>query len=426
MSMSTDSTVVGVVGLGYVGLPLCLSMVEAGYTVVGVDINQERIETLRRGESYVTEIEDDRVADAVDRGFRPTTDYSELGSATGISVCVPTPLRKTGTPDMSYVSAAVDDIATVVSPDTTVIIESTVYPGATQEIVQPAFEEEGFEVGKDLFLAFSPERIDPGNEEYPPEKIPKVLGGVTNSCGDHAEALYSSVFETVVRVDSAIESELVKLLENTFRAVNIGLINEIAQIADELDVDIWSAIDAASTKPFGFMPFYPGPGLGGHCIPVDPTFLSWKAKQQDIETRFIDLADRVNREMPRHVVRRVTEQLNDTGIALSNARILVVGVAYKPGVSDTRESPAHDVMQLLDERQVELRYHDPHVPEFQTDGLTYESVPLTKSELRQCDCAIVLTDHQGTDIDTVVEAAPLVFDTRNATGGIDAENVVRL
>jgi len=276
--MSTDSTVVGVVGLGYVGLPLCLSMVEAGYDVVGIDIDDERIETLQSGNSYVTEIPDERVADAVTNGFRPTTDYSELAEATGISVCVPTPLRKTGTPDMSYVSAAVDDIAAVVSHDTTVIIESTVYPGATQEIVQPTFEEHGFEIGTDIFLAFSPERIDPGNEEYPPHKIPKVLGGVTDNCGDHAEALYSTVFDTVVRVDSAIEAELVKLLENTFRAVNIGLINELAQIADELDVDIWSAIDAASTKPFGFMPFYPGPGLGGHCIPVDPTFLSWKGK----------------------------------------------------------------------------------------------------------------------------------------------------
>jgi len=258
--MSTDSTVVGVVGLGYVGLPLCLSMVEAGYDVVGIDIDDERIETLQSGNSYVTEIPDERVADAVTNGFRPTTDYSELAEATGISVCVPTPLRKTGTPDMSYVSAAVDDIAAVVSHDTTVIIESTVYPGATQEIVQPTFEEHGFEIGTDIFLAFSPERIDPGNEEYPPHKIPKVLGGVTDNCGDHAEALYSTVFDTVVRVDSAIEAELVKLLENTFRAVNIGLINELAQIADELDVDIWSAIDAASTKPFGFMPFYPGPG----------------------------------------------------------------------------------------------------------------------------------------------------------------------
>lgn len=424
--MSTDSTTVGVVGLGYVGLPLCLSMIEAGYDVVGVDVDEERIAQLKTGSSYVTEVSDDRVANALDDGFSPTSEYDDLSDVAGVSVCVPTPLRKTGSPDMSYVSAAVEELATVVSEDCTVIVESTVYPGATTEIVVPAFEEEGFHVGEDVFLAFSPERIDPGNEAYAPHEIPKVLGGVTDACGDHAEALYDPIFDEIVRVNSATEAELVKLLENTFRAVNIGLINELAQIAYALDADIWSAIDAASTKPFGFMPFYPGPGLGGHCIPVDPTFLSWKAKQQDIETRFIDLADRINREMPRHVVNRLTNLLNDEGVALSNARVLVLGVAYKPGVSDTRESPAHDVIQLLDERQVDLAYHDPYVPEFRTDGLAYESIPLTPEELRQCDCAVVLTDHEEIDVSVVVENAPLVFDTRNATSEYDEDSVVRL
>lgn len=422
----SDTTTVGVVGLGYVGLPLALSMSDAGYDVVGVDVDDERVGALEGGESYVTDVADAEVAAARDAGFTPTTDYEALAAAAGVSLCVPTPLRKTGTPDMSYVVAAVEDLAAVVPAECTVVLESTVYPGATEELLVPTFEDAGFVVGEDLFLAFSPERIDPGNEAYGPREIPKVLGGVTDACGDRAEALYDPVFEELVRVESSTEAELVKLLENTFRAVNIGLINELAQIADRLDVDIWSAVDAASTKPFGFMPFYPGPGLGGHCIPVDPTFLSWKANQQDIETRFIDLADRVNREMPRYVVGRLTELLNDDGVALPNARVLVLGVAYKPDVTDTRESPAHDVIQLLDERNVDLVYHDPHVPEFETDGLALSSVALTRAELAACDCAVILTDHSDLDVEAIVEHAPLVFDTRNATSGIESETVIRL
>jgi UDP-N-acetyl-D-glucosamine dehydrogenase len=327
---------------------------------------------------------------------------------------------------MSYVADAVERLAEVVPRDCTVVLESTVYPGATEEVVVPAFEDEGYQIGEDLFLAFSPERIDPGNEEYEPHEIPKVLGGVTDACGDRAEALYAPAFDELVRVDSATEAELVKLLENTFRAVNIGLINELAQIAHELEVDIWSTVDAAATKPFGFMPFYPGPGLGGHCIPVDPTFLSWKANQHDVETRFIDLADRINREMPRHVVQRVTDIVNDNGVALPDANVLVVGVAYKPEVTDTRESPAHDVMQLLEKRGVSVSYHDPHVPVFETDGLRYESVPLSGANSDEYDCAIVLTDHRTVDIASVVDTATVVFDTRNAVDKTDRNSVVRL
>jgi UDP-N-acetyl-D-glucosamine dehydrogenase len=417
---------IGVVGLGYVGLPLALAFTRAGYEVVGVDIDEQRVEALQAGSSYVTDVADDEVEIALEGGFHPTTEYDALADVEGVSVCVPTPLRKTGTPEMSYVADAVEQLAEVVSPNCTVVLESTVYPGATTEVVVPAFEEEGFLIGEDLFLAFSPERIDPGNEEYEPHEIPKVLGGVTGACGDRAEALYDPVFEDIVRVNSATEAELVKLLENTFRAVNIGLINELAQIAYELDVDIWSAVEAASTKPFGFMPFYPGPGLGGHCIPVDPTFLSWKANQHDIETRFIDLADRINREMPQHVVRRITDLVNDNGVALPDARVLIVGVAYKTDVSDTRESPAHDVIQLLEERSVDVVYHDPHVPEFETDGLAYEPVPLARAELAASDIAVILTDHSVLDVAEIVETAPLVFDTRNATQGYDQENVFRL
>ena len=417
---------IGVVGLGYVGLPLALAFTRAGYEVIGVDIDETRVETLRAGESSITDVDDNAVATALAEGFRPTTNYAELSDAEGVSICVPTPLRKTATPEMSYVADAVERLAEVVPQNCTVVLESTVYPGATTEVVVPAFEEEGYLIGEDLFLAFSPERIDPGNEEYEPHEIPKVLGGVTDACGDRAEALYDPVFDELVRVTSATEAELVKLLENTFRAVNIGLINEIAQIAHKLDVDIWSVVDAAATKPFGFMPFYPGPGLGGHCIPVDPTFLSWKANQHGIETRFIDLADRINREMPRHVVRRITDFLNDNRLALPDANVLVVGVAYKPGVTDTRESPAYDVIEELSDRNASISYHDPYVPVFGVGEETYESCKLTPELLASHDCTVIITNHSEVDYDMVVENAPLVFDTRNATKGQKSTNVRRL
>ena len=306
------------------------------------------------------------------------------------------------------------------------MLESTVYPGATEDALADVLAENGAVVGEDLYLAFSPERIDPGNEEYGPTDIPKVLGGVTEECGDRAEALYDPVFDEVVRVGSATEAELVKLLENTFRAVNIGLINELAQIAYELDVDIWDAIDAAETKPFGFMPFYPGPGLGGHCIPIDPFYLSWKADEHDVDTRFINLADTVNREMPQHVVQRVVRQLNDRGTALSTADILVVGAAYKPNVSDTRESPAIDIITELDDWGALVEYHDPYVPELEVEDATYESVALTDERLRTADCVVLVTDHSTLDIDRLVDEASLIFDTRNATSSRRADHVVRL
>ena len=303
--MSSQSPRIGVVGLGYVGLPLALAMHRAGHEVVGVDVDEETVERLRSGETRISDVNDSDVADALAEGIEFTTDYAALANVDGVSICVPTPLRKTDTPDLSFVVSAAERLASVIPQGATVILESTVYPGATEEVVGDALTENGATVGEDVYLAFSPERIDPGNEEYGPTDIPKVLGGVTPACGDHAEAIYEPVFDEVVRVDSATEAELVKLLENTFRAVNIGLINELAQVAHELDVNIWNAIDAAKTKPFGFMPFYPGPGLGGHCIPIDPFYLSWKANEQGIDTRFIHLADSVNREMPDHVVQRV-------------------------------------------------------------------------------------------------------------------------
>ncbi|WP_229504765.1 nucleotide sugar dehydrogenase [Natrinema versiforme] len=421
-----EQTRVGVVGLGYVGLPLALAMHDAGYDVVGVDVDADTIERLRSGESTVNDVSDARVADAVKNGLVPTTDYDSLFDVDGISICVPTPLRKTDTPDLSFVIDAAERLAPIVPNGCTVILESTVYPGATKEAIGDVFAENGATIGEDIYLAFSPERIDPGNEEYGPTDIPKVLGGVTPTCGDRAEALYEPVFDEVVRVESATEAELVKLLENTFRAVNIGLINELAQIAHELDVDIWNAIEAAETKPFGFMPFYPGPGLGGHCIPIDPFYLSWKANQQGVDTRFIDLADTVNREMPAHVVQRVVERLNDRGVAMSNATVLVIGGAYKPDVSDTRESPSIDIIAQLEEWNAVVEYHDPHVPTLDVGGIEYESVPLTTELLETVDCAVIVTDHSVLDIEAIVDGAPLVFDTRNATNGLDSSNVVRL
>jgi UDP-N-acetyl-D-glucosamine dehydrogenase len=401
-------------------------MHRAGYDVVGVDVDPETVDRLRGGESTVNDVTDENVAAAVEEGLTFTTDYAALSDADGVSICVPTPLRKTDTPDLSFVVDAAQRLAPVVPEGCTIVLESTVYPGATAEVVGETLTENGKRIGEDIYLAHSPERIDPGNEEYGPTEIPKVLGGVTEACSDHAVALYERVFDEVVRVNSATEAELVKLLENTFRAVNVGLINELAQVAHELDVDIWNVIDAAATKPFGFMSFYPGPGLGGHCIPVDPFYLSWKASQQGIDTRFIHLADTVNREMPGHVVQRVVEQLNDRGVALSEAEILVVGVAYKPDVSDTRESPALDIIDQLEDWNAMVEYHDPHVPTLDILGHSYESVPLTTDRIEASDCVVLVTDHSELDIDAIVEHAPLVFDTRNATRAYDGPHVVRL
>jgi UDP-N-acetyl-D-glucosamine dehydrogenase len=427
--MRSQPARVGVVGLGYVGLPLALAMHRAGHEVVGVDVDDETVERLQSGKTRISDVSDSDVADALAEGIEFTTDYAALADVDGVSICVPTPLRKTDTPDLSFVVDAAERLASVIPQGATVILESTVYPGATEEVIGKALTENGAIVGEDVYLAFSPERIDPGNEEYGPTDIPKVLGGVTQACGDHAEAIYEPVFDKVVRVDSATEAELVKLLENTFRAVNIGLINELAQVAHELDVNIWNAIDAAKTKPFGFMPFYPGPGLGGHCIPIDPFYLSWKASQQGIDTRFIHLADTVNREMPEHVVQRIVAQLNERGMALSNADVLVLGAAYKPNVSDTRESPAIDIIQQLEAWKATVEYHDPLVPELEVVRETRESVPLTDDRLEGTDCVVIVTDHDTFELEQIVKHSSLVFDTRNATAEFeigDDTNIVRL
>lgn len=422
--MTRNDGSVGVIGLGYVGLPLALAMADAGFDVIGIDIDKNRIEMVRRGESYLSDVTDKEIQSGLDNGLTASTNYDDLESVSCISICVPTPLRKTGNPDLSNVIDAVDRLANVISPGTTVILESTVYPGATDELVVPTLAENGWSVGEDVFVAFSPERIDPGNEEFGPTEIPKILGGVTETCGERALGFYEQVFDEVVMVDSATEAEMVKLLENSYRAINIGMTNEMAQISHRLKVDIWNVVEAASTKPFGFEPFYPGPGLGGHCIPVDPMYLSWKANEQGAETHFIDLADRINRSMPEHVVQRITWMLNDEGIAVSNSEVLVLGVTYKPNVSDTRESPAADIISGLSQHGAEIAYHDPHVAKYEVDGVTYESVNWDSS-LDEYDLVVVVTDHDEYDYDEIANAAKLVFDTRGAMDRSN-DNVVAL
>jgi len=424
--MSGSSSSLGVVGLGYVGLPLGLAFSRHGYEVVGVDVDSDRVGMLERGDSYVDDISDAVLREGTDAGFRATTDYDALSTVDAVAVCVPTPLEKTQRPNLSYLVDAVEDLATVLPEDCTVVLESTVYPRATEEIVAGILEEQGRTVGEDIYVAYSPERIDPGNGTYDIEEIPKVIGGVTEECTIRAQAFYEPVFEELVPVKSATEAELVKLLENTFRTVNIALINELATVAHQLDVDIWDTIDAAATKPFGFMPFYPGPGLGGHCLPIDPLYLSWKAGQHGVDIEFIELADKVNRGMPEHVVNRVVTLLNAHGVPMTDAKVLVLGVAYKADVSDVRESPAFDTITLLEERGASVAYHDPHVDRIEIDGHEYESVTADDEHLAAADIVVVMTDHSAFDVERVTEAAPLVFDTRNAAAGLDAEHIKRL
>jgi len=420
---------VGIIGLGEVGLRLAIAFANEGYGVVGVDIDADRVQSLSEGRSYIRDIDDETVVQLRDHGFVPMMSYDGLADADLVSICVPTPLRKSGRPDVSYVVDATESLTGVLSPsDTpTVVIESTVYPGATENLIAGIFSEAGFAVGSDLYLGFSPERVDPGNESYAMTEIPKVYGGVTPESGDRIHAVYETVFDSLVRVGSATDAEMVKILENTFRNVNIALVNELAKVADDLDIDFWEVIEAAKTKPYGFMPFYPGPGLGGHCIPVDPLYLSWRAGQEGLDTPLIDLADETNREMSEYVVRRTNRYLNEAGVPLPDATVLVVGVAYKPDISDVRNSPGLDIMQLLAERGASVSYHDPHVPSVERpDGTEHDSIPLTKETLGAQDLCLIVTDHSVLNIDRIVDDSAIVFDTRNATADVDAGHVYRL
>ncbi len=404
----------GVVGLGYVGLPLAMEFVRAGYRVLGFDLNAAVVDGLNAGRSHIQDVAAATVAQAVQAGkFAATTDLARLREPDAISICVPTPLSKTKDPDVSFVLAATDSVKRALRRGQVVILESTTYPGTTRELMLPALEGTGLKVGEDFFLAFSPERVDPGNPTWTTRNTPKVVGGITPVCLQVATALYRPAIERLVPVSSTEAAELVKILENTFRSVNIGLVNEMAIVCDKLGVDVWEVIEAAATKPFGFMKFTPGPGLGGHCIPIDPHYLAWKMRALNYKTRFIEIAGEVNAEMPEFWVDKVVERLNERTKAVRGSLVLVLGVAYKKDVEDIRESPALDVIRLLRQRGADVRYHDPHVPALKDDGAELASVPLTPETLAGADCVIVVTDHSAVDYRLVARHARAVVDTRH-------------
>jgi len=417
----------GVIGLGYVGLPLALEFARAGMRAVGIDVDRRKVDAIRAGRSYVVDVSDGELAEQVRAGrLAATTDFAAIAELDTINICVPTPLRKTKDPDLTYVVAAVNEIAKHLRRGQLVILESTTYPGTTDEVVQPALEASGLRAGVDFGLAFSPERIDPGNPHFNTRNIPKVVGGVTAACTAAARALYEQSVETVVPVSSTRVAEMVKLLENTFRSVNIGLVNEMALMCNALDIDVWEVIEAAKTKPFGFMAFYPGPGLGGHCIPIDPFYLSWKAKMNGFEPRFIELAGHVNEGMPRFVVEKVTDALNGVAKSVRGSRIHCMGVAYKRGVNDLRESPALNVMRLLQAKGAVLSYSDPYIPAIREEGLALDALPARNGYLGGVDCVVILTDHAEFDYLALAGEAPLIVDTRNALQGCKADHIVRL
>src|SRR4051812_28947206 len=417
---------VGVLGLGYVGLPLAVEFANAGFEVVGIDVQQSKVEQFNSGHSYVKDVKDDVFAPLVKSGkLRATSDFSVIRELDTIDICVPTPLRKTKDPDMSFVVAATEAIAQHMHPGLLVMLESTTYPGTTDELVLPKLQGSGLTVGEDFFLCFSPERVDPGNPKFQTANIPKVVGGITPACTEIGALFYRQALDTVVPVASTRVAEMVKLLENTFRMINIGLVNEIALMCDRIGINVWEVIDAAATKPFGFMPFYPGPGLGGHCIPIDPFYLSWKTKQAGIEARFIELAGYINGQMPHFVVDKIQNALNDHTKPLKGSHVHILGVAYKRDIDDMRESPALDVMLLLKQRGAKLTFTDPYVSTLKIDGIDMRSEDLLES-VRRADCTVVITDHTNIDYKTIVNCSKLIVDTRNALKKFQSENVVRL
>jgi UDP-N-acetyl-D-glucosamine dehydrogenase len=417
--ISSRAARVGVVGLGYVGLPLLVEFARAGYDAVGFDIDARKVDQINAGHSYIPDVPTSDVAELRAAGrLAATTDFSELARIDTVNICVPTPLRKTKDPDMSFVVSAVEKVAAFLHPGMLVVLESTTYPGTTEELVQPILEAGGLRAGRDFFLAFSPERVDPGNERFNTKNVPKVVGGISPACAQLAAALYGAAIDTVVPVSSPRVAEMVKLLENTFRAVNIGLVNEIALMCDRLGIDVWEVVDAAATKPFGFLPFYPGPGLGGHCIPIDPFYLSWKAKQSGFEARFIELAGHVNGAMPHAVLDKIAEALNARRKAINGSSVLIVGISYKRDIDDMRESPALDVMGLLQARGARVSYTDPYVPQLDgrhwSGGQTLTSVALTPETLAAADCVAIVTDHRVFDYEMIVRCSDLIVDSRNA------------
>jgi UDP-N-acetyl-D-glucosamine dehydrogenase len=417
----------GVIGLGYVGLPLAMEFAKAGFAVTGIDVDTGKVNALNAGDSYILDVPAADVQNAIrSKRFTATADFSKLAELDTINICVPTPLRKTKDPDLSYIVAVVEEIAKYLRRGQLVILESTTYPGTTDEVVQPMLEAQGLKAGEDFFLAFSPERVDPGNAQFHTGNIPKVVGGINEASTAAAAALYSQIVQSVVPVSSTRVAEMVKLLENTFRAVNIGLVNELALMCRDLHINVWDVIDAAKTKPFGFMAFYPGPGLGGHCIPIDPFYLSWKARQFGFESRFIELAGHINGAMPRYVVERVGEALNSRSQAIRGSKIHLFGMAYKPDVSDSRESPGLDIAQLLRQRGALVSYSDPYVPIAEHGDLKLAAISVDEAYTSGFDCALVITNHTAFDYRELAGRAPLIVDTRNALRGMPGAHIFRL
>jgi UDP-N-acetyl-D-glucosamine dehydrogenase len=416
LAKARDRTaLIGIVGLGYVGVPLAVEFAEAGYTVLGFDVTKRVVDGINAGRSHVQDIPSARLGKLVKAGkLAATTDLARLGEPDLVAICVPTPLSKTHDPDISFVSAATSSVAKTIRAGQAIVLQSTTYPGTTRDLMLPALEQRALKVGEDFFLAFSPERVDPGNPKYNTRNTPKIVGGVTPACTRVVTALYQPAIEKLVTVSSPEAAELVKLLENTFRSVNIGLVNEMAIVCDKLGVDVWEVIEAASTKPFGFMKFTPGPGVGGHCIPLDPHYLAWKMRSLNYRTRFIELAGEINSEMPEYWVEKVVSALNDRGKPAKGSTVLVVGVAYKKDIDDLRESPALDIIRLLERLGAVIRYHDPFIPELREDGKTLKSVPLTAETVRGADCVVIVTDHSKLDYAMLAREARALVDTRHA------------
>jgi len=414
---------IGVIGLGYVGLPLAMEFSKAGFDVTGIEIDKDKVRMINQGKCYIQDIQQSELEELVKNNrLKATVDFSVLKEMDAVSICVPTPLRKTRDPDISYIISAVEEVAKYLRPGQLVILESTTYPGTTREVILPRLEARNLRVGRDFFLAFSPERVDPGNKIYTIRNTPKIVSGITKKCTSIAVTLYEQIIDEVVPVSTTESAEMVKLLENTFRIVNVGLVNEIALICDRLKLDTWEVIDAAATKPFGFTPFYPGPGLGGHCVPIDPHYLSWKLKTLNFYARFIELAGEINSKMPEFLVSKIDAALNEREKSIKGSKILILGVAYKSNVSDIRESPALDVMKLLKERGGKVVYNDPYVPQVER----LKSISLTESSLRNADCVVITTAHSDYDYKQIVKNARLVIDSRNATKGIKSKKIVKL
>ena len=418
---------IGVIGLGYVGLPLAMEFVRAGFHVTGIDVDQEKVKKLNRGENYIQDIKDESVKNAVEMNqLSATSDFSVIQNLDAISICVPTPLNKQKNPDISFINQVMENMKDFIHHDMLIVLESTSYPGTTRELILPEMESKGLKAGHEFYLCFSPERVDPGNEKYKTANTPKILGGITPKCGEMGEFLYATIVEQVVRVSSPAPAEMVKLLENTFRAINIGLANEVAIMCEKLGIDVWEVIDAAATKPFGFMKFTPGPGLGGHCIPIDPHYLSWKLKTLDYNARFIELASEMNTSMPFHMVNLVREGLNRNGKGIFGSQIIVIGVAYKKNVDDVRESPALDIMKLLDNDGAELSFYDPYVSFVGLNGNRMMGIEtLTKETLNNSDAIVIMTDHDQIDFQFVEENSDLIIDSRNVIKN-DHPNVIKL